>query len=59
MYVCIHLYMYQYRLIIIGWRRALKNSDLWSLNSRDKSQAVAPQLANTWQQEIDKTGSAK
>ena len=43
-------------MIITGWRRALKNSDLWSLNPQDKSQTVAPKLANTWQHELDKTG---
>ena len=42
-------------MIFTGWLRALRNSDLWSLNPRDKSQTVAPQLASTWQRELDKT----
>ena len=53
MYVCNYA---SYRMIITGWRRALKRSDLWSLNPQDKSQTVAPKLANTWQHELDKTG---
>ena len=43
-------------MIITGWRRVLDNTDLWSLNPRDKSQVVGSQLASTWQRELDKTG---
>jgi len=56
-YGCVYKYICIYhRMIITGWRKALQNSDLWSLNPRDKSQTVAPQLSSTWQHELDKTG---
>ena len=42
-------------MIIIGWRRALQNSDLWSLNPNDRSQTVAPKLAENWQKQVEKT----
>ena len=50
--------LYICRIIITGWRRALLNSDLWSLNPRDRSQTVVPQLANSWQRQVNKTRSA-
>jgi len=40
-------------MIITGWRRALQNSDLWSLNPNDRSQTVAPKLAENWQKQVD------
>ena len=46
---------YIYRMIITGWRRALNNSDLWSLNPGDRSGRVAPKLAKNWQHQLDKT----
>ena len=52
---CHGVLLSHYRMIITGWRRALQNSDLWSLNPRDRSETVAPKLANSWQQELDKT----
>ena len=42
-------------MIITGWRRALQNSDLWSLNPNDRSQTVAPKLAENWQNQVEKT----
>jgi len=45
------------RMIITGWRRALQNSDLWSLNPSDRSQTVAPKLAENWQKQVEKTRS--
>ena len=43
------------RMIITGWRRALQESDLWSLNPRDKSENIALRLAKNWQKQVDKT----
>jgi len=45
------------RMIITGWRRALRNSDLWSLNPSDRSQTVATKLAENWQKQVEKTRS--
>ena len=44
-------------MIITGWRRALQNSDLWSLNPNDRSQTLAPKLAENWQKQMNKTRS--
>ena len=50
--------LYICRIIITGWRRALQSSDLWSLNPSDRSQMVAPKLANSWQRQLNKSRSA-
>ncbi|XP_065898603.1 multidrug resistance-associated protein 1-like isoform X2 [Dysidea avara] len=42
-------------MIITGWRRALQNSDLWSLNPNDRSETLAPKLAENWQKQMNKT----
>ena len=44
-------------MIITGWRRALQNSDLWSLNPNDRSETLAPKLAENWQKQLNKTRS--
>ncbi|XP_064172603.1 multidrug resistance-associated protein 1 [Anguilla rostrata] len=41
-------------LMVHGYRRPLEESDLWSLNPADQSQAIVPQLVRSWHQECSK-----
>lgn len=42
------------RLLMRGYRHPLEESDLWSLNPADQSQAIVPQLVRSWHHECSK-----
>ncbi|KAJ8251178.1 hypothetical protein GJAV_G00218150 [Gymnothorax javanicus] len=41
-------------LMVRGYRHPLQESDLWSLNRADQSQAIVPQLMRSWHRECSK-----
>ncbi|XP_004859793.1 canalicular multispecific organic anion transporter 2 isoform X4 [Heterocephalus glaber] len=46
-------------LAILGYRRPLKDQDLWSLNEEDCSRQVVQQLLEAWQKQERQTAGAK
>ncbi|XP_078097039.1 multidrug resistance-associated protein 1 isoform X2 [Mustelus asterias] len=42
-------------ITILGYKRPLEPNDLWSLNRKDKSKEIVPQLAAEWEKECSKT----
>ena len=41
-------------LIILGYKRPLEKSDLWSLNLEDTAKYVTPRFEKYWKQEVEK-----
>ena len=52
--MCHFRFTYSFSLIILGYKRPLEKSDLWSLNTEDTAKYVSPMFEKYWKKEVEK-----